>query len=406
MPDFKLISADSHLNEPPEAWERVQKEYGDRAPRVVKDPPGVPAGTWLITDGLVPMGVSHFSIGIVADKPEGISSMDLSKWHETIGFNDSYSFEAYPAGWEPSARLKAQDRDGVEAEVLFASPARFFYGLTDAKFQRAILRSYALWLHEFCSCNPKRLIGLPLLSILEVNKAVEDVQEYARLGFKGVQLPSAIKGGGFYEDQYEPLWAALAETGLVINIHTTSTQGEQRKHFEGPRQEDPRTASMGFSRRQGYAEQFLGHLAFSGVFDRHLNLKVLCAEFDVGWVGYIYQQVDYAFGRASAYDSDRNVFKRLPSEYFKDNFFFTFQDDRSGMLTTPVYGENNYLWASDFPHGVTTWPHSQPTVDRNFEGIDADVKRKICRQNAIKLYNLDLDPEGSPADSERAPVHA
>jgi hypothetical protein len=26
--DFKLISADGHINEPPAAWERVQKEYG------------------------------------------------------------------------------------------------------------------------------------------------------------------------------------------------------------------------------------------------------------------------------------------------------------------------------------------------------------------------------------------
>ena len=44
MADFKLISADSHVNEPPQAWERVQKEYGDRAPRVVQDPPGCRAG--------------------------------------------------------------------------------------------------------------------------------------------------------------------------------------------------------------------------------------------------------------------------------------------------------------------------------------------------------------------------
>ena len=36
MADFKLVSADGHLNDPPEAWERVQKEYGGRAPRVVK----------------------------------------------------------------------------------------------------------------------------------------------------------------------------------------------------------------------------------------------------------------------------------------------------------------------------------------------------------------------------------
>ena len=35
MNEFRLISADGHINEPPAAWERVQKEYGERAPKVV-----------------------------------------------------------------------------------------------------------------------------------------------------------------------------------------------------------------------------------------------------------------------------------------------------------------------------------------------------------------------------------
>ena len=390
MANFKLISADSHVNEPAAAWERVQKEYGDRAPKVVKDPPGVPKGLWLITDGVAPMGVSHFSIGIVASKPEGISAMDLSEWQETIDFNDKYRMEDYPAGWEPNARLQAQDKDGVDAEILFASPARFFYGLTDGPFQRAVFRSYNAWLHEFCSHNPKRLLGMPLLSILDPEQTAEDIRELAKLGFKTAQIPSGIKDSGYFEPRYEPIWAAADEVGLVPAIHTTSKQGEQRKHFEGPRPFDPRTASIGYAARHGVAEQFMGHLVFSGVFDRYPNLRVLLAEFDVGWVGHIYQQIDYEWGRASTYDQDRNINKLLPSEYMKRNFFFTFQDDRSGVLTTPVFGEDNYLWASDFPHGVTTWPYSQKTVDRNFQGITDEAKRKICRNNAINLFGLDL----------------
>src|SRR5438552_10451064 len=118
MPDFKLISADGHVNEPPMAWERAQSEYGERAPRVVKDPPGVPAGTWLITDGLVPIGVSHFSTGLVIDKPEGVSQVDATKMAETIAFKVNWDWRDYPAGWEPAARLRAQDTDGVEAEAL------------------------------------------------------------------------------------------------------------------------------------------------------------------------------------------------------------------------------------------------------------------------------------------------
>ena len=43
MPDFKLISADSHVNEPPAAWTRVPAEYGERA-ESSQGPVGVPKG--------------------------------------------------------------------------------------------------------------------------------------------------------------------------------------------------------------------------------------------------------------------------------------------------------------------------------------------------------------------------
>ncbi len=396
MAIFKLISADSHLNEPQAAYERVQKEYGDRAPKVVRDPEGVPRGTWLLTDGLPPLGVSHFSVGLVLTKPKGVSEAGMADFAKTIDFNAAFRFEDYPAGWDPAARLKAQDKDGVEAEILFASPSRFFYGLTDAPFQRSILRSYSLWLHEFCSYSPKRLIGVPLLSVLDMEKCVEDVHELAKLGFKAAQIPSAIKDSGYYEPYYEPLWQAAEETGIVLNIHTTSTQGVAREQFEGPRRADPRTQSLGKARTIAYAQQFIGHLIFSGVFDRHPNLKVVCAEFDTGWVAHMYELADFSFGRSSIHDPEKNVNSRPPSEYLDRNVFFTFQDDRAGALTTPVYGANNFLWASDFPHGITTWPYSQETVDRNFEGVDDKVKRQVCRENAIKLYNLDL-----PLESER-----
>jgi predicted TIM-barrel fold metal-dependent hydrolase len=70
--------------------------------------------------------------------------------------------------------------------------------------------------------------------------------------------------------------------------------------------------------------------------------------------------------------------------------WFTFQDDRAGMLTTSVFGEDNFMWASDYPHGNTTFPYSHQTMDRISAGIDAAVKRKVGRENANKLYGLGL----------------
>ena len=390
MPDFKLISADSHVNEPPAAWERVQKQYGERAPKVVKDPPGVPKGIWLIIEGQPPVGLSHYSKGLVVDKTQGISAVDQEKHFKTIGFNETFRYEDYPGGWEPSARLKDQDVDGVGAEVLFSSAVRQLYSITDEPYQRAIFHSYNGWLHEFCSANPKRLLGLALIPILDMEHTVADIHHYAKLGFRGVQIPTRIKDSGYYEPKYEPMWATLEETGMIVNVHTSVTQGVARTHYEGPRENDPREEPIGFARRQVPAQQFLGNMILSGNLDRHPKLKLVCAEFDVGWVANLVQQVDYWFSRESTFDADRNINKLPPSEYFKKNIFFTYQDDRAGVLTTPVYGTDNFLWASDYPHGVTTFPYSRDTVDRNFEGIDPTVKRKLARENANKLYQLGL----------------
>jgi predicted TIM-barrel fold metal-dependent hydrolase len=184
------------------------------------------------------------------------------------------------------------------------------------------------------------------------------------------------------------MWAALEETGMVINVHTSATQGVARTHYEGPRPTEPKKQSLGFAAKQAPAQEFLGNLILSGVFDRHPKLKVVCAEFDVGWVANLVQQVDYWFGRQSTFDADRNINKLPPSEYFKNNVFFTYQDDRAGVLTTSVYGADNFLWASDYPHGVTTWPYSKETVDRNCAGIDPAIKLKINRANTAKLYGL------------------
>ena len=388
MPDFKLISADSHVNEPPAAWERVQKEYGERAPRVAKDPLGVPKGIWLLIDGLPPVGLSHYSKGLAVEKAKGISEVDQEKHFETIRFNETFRYEDYPGGWEPSARLKDQDTDDVGAEILFSSAARQLYSIADEPYQRAIFRSYNEWLAEFCSVDRKRLIGLALLPILDMDHTVEDIQHYAKLGFRGVQLPTRIKDSGYYESVYETMWAALEETAMVINVHTSATQGVARTHYEGPRDVDPKKQALGLANKQAPAQQFLGNMILSGVFDRHPKLKVVCAEFDVGWVANLVQQVDYWFGRASTYDAEKNINKLPPSDYFRGNIFFTYQDDRAGVLTTSVYGEDNFLWASDYPHGVTTWPCSKETVDRNCVGIDPLVKRKLNRENVAKLYRL------------------
>ena len=62
----------------------------------------------------------------------------------------------------------------------------------------------------------------------------------------------------------------------------------------------------------------------------------------------------------------------------------------AGVLTTPMYGEDNFMFGTDYPHHVTTWPHSEEVIQENCEGFPASLMRRLGRDNAIRIYDLDL----------------
>lgn len=44
----------------------------------------------------------------------------------------------------------------------------------------------------------------------------------------------------------------------------------------------------------------------------------------------------------------------LPSGYLRRQLYATFQNDPVGSATHQLFGENNYMWAPDYPHSDST----------------------------------------------------
>ena len=101
MPDFKLISADSHVDEPPHCLgARTKKEYGERAAESrTKIHRACQRYMAVLIDGMSPVGLSHFSKGLAVEKAKGISKVDQEKHFETIRFDETCRFEEYPGRW-------------------------------------------------------------------------------------------------------------------------------------------------------------------------------------------------------------------------------------------------------------------------------------------------------------------
>jgi predicted TIM-barrel fold metal-dependent hydrolase len=46
------------------------------------------------------------------------------------------------------------------------------------------------------------------------------------------------------------------------------------------------------------------------------------------------------------------------------------------------------MWASDFPHSDSTWPHSREVIAKDFAGVPAAEVNKMVFETASKLYQL------------------
>jgi predicted TIM-barrel fold metal-dependent hydrolase len=80
--------------------------------------------------------------------------------------------------------------------------------------------------------------------------------------------------------------------------------------------------------------------------------------------------------------------KRLPSEYFQDHIYLTFQDDIVAFQVSHLMNAKRLMWANDFPHSDSTWPNSQTVIDKLTVGVSEDIKQAILRDNVAELYKI------------------
>ena len=131
----------------------------------------------------------------------------------------------------------------------------------------------------------------------------------------------------------------------------------------------------------------MGTLVFGGVFEQNPELRVVCVEADAGWVPHYMYRMDHAFKRHRHWLTGAEL-NRLPSEYFAENIFVTFQDDWTAFRVTQLMNVERLMWANDFPHSDSTWPWSQQILAEQTAHLSASDKDRILHGNVTDLYSL------------------
>jgi predicted TIM-barrel fold metal-dependent hydrolase len=299
-----VISADSHVTEPPGTYvDRIDRAFLDRAPRMVRDQR---LGDIFVVDGMdkpVPMGLVAAA---------GKSAAELSKFGAR--FEDLHR-----GGWDPDARLADQDRDGVAAEVIYPTVGMLLCNHPDFDYKHACFDAYNLWIAEYCGAHPDRLIGVGQTAMRSVEEGIRDLEHIKALGLRGVMLPGNPAVSDYDDPAYGPFFEAAVDLGLPLSFHILTSQSDAIGRARGPKLNSFLSIIRG-------CQDILGMFVLGGVFERHPRLRVVCVEADAGWVPHYMYRMDHAFER-HRYWLTAGALTKLPSEYFREHVYTTFQDD-------------------------------------------------------------------------------
>src|SRR5215469_1285709 len=167
MSNYKIISSDNHVYEPPELWtSRVEAKFKDRAPRVVRLED---EGDWWLCDGYKMVGAfAGAQTGRRFETPEKLSRKDLLE-------------NVRPGGYLPEAHVKDMQADGVDIAVIYPTVGLGLLRLPDSELLTELCRAYNEWLAEFCKSFPNQLKGIAMLNIDDVREGVKELERCTKL---------------------------------------------------------------------------------------------------------------------------------------------------------------------------------------------------------------------------------
>lgn len=385
---FKLVSADSHIAEPPDLWTtRIDNKFRDRAPRFESDDEG---DAYIIEGGPF---VRKF-LGLTATKAK-YADPDAR-------FGTEGRWADVPEGaYDPAARAAELDREGIEAEIVYTTVGLTLFTLEDHDFRHACFRAFNDWLAEHCAGAPQRLFGVAMIATDDIDRGVAELERCVDMGLRGAMISIGLESGESYADaRYAKFWSAAEALEVPISLHVAAS--ETSWHNTGSMYVD---FSCVFTPTM-YA---VTSMIFSGLFDRHPKLKVLSVENDASWPLPVLERMDDRWTHDKLWASVMGerpeiTSGRTPSQIFHDHVACTFMRDRTAILNREIIGRQNLMWGADFPHFDGAWPNSAAVLGRQFDGVPLEDQIAIGRNNVVKWYNLPLELASAPAEMTHAVV--
>lgn len=371
MADTKLWanSGDSHVIEPRSLFKQLPEHIRERMPRSVKDPSG--SFETISIDGrefrreLPKPRPGHEpkkgSFGGITARPKGSDEQEYIT--RVIGAND------------PASRLKDSDDEGVWAEVIYPSLGIWAFNIRTPEVAREGARVINEFMLDFQQHSP-RFVCTATIPMVDVDDAVAEIRRAATAGFACGFLPVLPPLGrpDWHDPEWDPMWAAFAETGMVIGFHI-GTEPHEPTERTGIYYRGRGGAVLNYVETTYGGQKAVTKLIACGALDRHPELRVLVSEGGATWGPFLADRMDEGYRQHG--EAVKPTLSKSPSEYLYEQVYASFQHDASAVAAHVAMGWQNVMWGSDYPHFEGTFGHTQTTLHELFDDVDAAASHRI-----------------------------
>jgi aminocarboxymuconate-semialdehyde decarboxylase len=306
-----------------------------------------------------------------------------------IFVGDRFFRNIYSACWDAEVRLTEMDRDGVDMQVISATPVLFAY---DRPVEHALdcVRLFNDAALELCAQGKGRLKSLCQVPLQDVDAACEELSRCKRAGHLGVQIGNHVGDKNLDDPGIVTFLHHCADEGAAVLVHPWDMLGQQRM----PKYMMPWTVAMPAETQLGIVAMILG-----GAFDKLPAHLRICFAHGGGSFAFLLGRLQNAWNH---HPVARGVCELPPSRYV-DRFYVDSAvfDERALQFLVGTMGIERVMLGSDYP-----FPLGEHRVGELIRAsqLAPSAKARLLGENAGEF--LGLESVKSTADTGRAATAA
>ena len=294
-----------------------------------------------------------------------------------IMVGDRFFRQVYSACWDPEIRLAEMDRDGVDVQVISATPVLFAYERpVDHALDCAQLFNDAAL--ELCSRGKGRLKSFCQVPLQDTDAACNELTRCMQAGHLGVQIGNHVGSKNLDDPGIVTFLHHCADEGAAVLVHPWDMFAAERM----PKYMMPWTVGM-----PAETQLSVVALILSGAFDRLPSTLRICFAHGGGSFAFLLGRLENAWHH---HPVARGECRHPPSHYL-DRFYVDSAvfDQRSLQFLVATMGADQVMLGSDYP-----FPLGEERVGSLIRqsNLPQHIKAKLLGGNAKRFLQINAEP--------------